>query len=343
MNDNERDRSGDGAGPRDVPPRSKTRQITVAHIKNITLTGLLCSLFMLQGLSFSCFAHPTQPSSLADMSVPLSASLRGLSLTVDVGVLRPSNEHANFYNGNPGNANTLYRILHSETYGNHIWNNLTTQDLIGSSIANYNQLTVAEYGDMYYKLAFQLGMGFRYDLTNPHWAWQVKFDYAKLHALGQVLLYSGRNTAYLTNQNAYVNCPASGVEERIYIDLGIIRKFKLDNHIDFELSLGGNVNNTKVESSDIQIGGITYNILDIWGGQSPSSYVASYEYINQGGIGYGGYLTLSVGFTLPVGTAMNLAYTFHFNKVALQGYESFAPHHAVSLNVALNNFSFFDT
>ncbi len=124
----------------------------------------------------------------ANAAVVKPASLRGLSLTVDFGVMRPGNFHANFYNGNPRNVNTLQRILYSETYGNSIWNNLTTQNLIGSSVANYNQITVAEYGDMYYRMAFQLGMGFRYDYENTGWGWQVKFDYAKLHAQGLVLL-----------------------------------------------------------------------------------------------------------------------------------------------------------
>ena len=279
----------------------------------------------------------------ANAAVVKPASLRGLSLTVDFGVMRPGNFHANFYNGNPRNVNTLQRILYSETYGNSIWNNLTTQNLIGSSVANYNQITVAEYGDMYYRMAFQLGMGFRYDYENTGWGWQVKFDYAKLHAQGLVLLNSGHNTAFLTNQNAYVNCPTAGTEERIYLDLGLLYTFKVGNGLDLELGLGGNLNNTKVESSDISIGGITYSILDIWGGQSPSSYVGSYEYVNQGGIGYGGYVSVAFGFTLPIGTAMSIGYTFHYNKVILEGYNAFAPHHVVKLNVALNNFSFFDS
>lgn len=323
MNDKERDRSGDGAGP-------------VANEVKIIYKTPFRSTMMLTVFLFLSF-------------IPVFGNngsysrLRGLSLTVDVGVMRPDNYHANFYNGNPRNVNTLNRILYSETYGNSIWNNLTNQNLIGSSVGSYNQITVAEYGDMYYKLAFQLGMGFRYDLENPYWAWQIGFDYAKLHAQGLVLLNSGHNTTFLTNQNAYVNCPTLGVEERIYINLGVIRKFRFNDFFDFEFSLGGNVNNTKVESSDISIGGITYSILDVWGGQSPSSYVMPYEYVNQGGIGYGGYVKVALGFTLPIGTAMNLSYAFHYNKVVLEGYQSFAPHHIVSLNVALNNFSFFDS
>ncbi len=322
MNDKDRDRCSDEAGP--VATKNFKRGIGLKGCM-----ALLCGILFLLSST-----HSLKAQSFA------TGKLRGLSLTVGVGVLSPDNSHANFYNGKPDNVNTLMRILHSETYGNQIWNNLTTQDLIGDAVSNYNQITVAEYGDMYYRLAFQLGMGLRYDFELSKWAWKLNFDYANLKAVGMVLLNSGKGAAYLTNQNRYVNCPAMGSERRIYIDLGLIRKFKLRNGLDFEVAFGGNVNNTKVESSDIEIGGVAYSILDVWGGQSPSSYVQDYEYVNQGGIGYGGWASVAFGFTLSAGTAMTLSYTFHYNKVNLWRYETFAPHHAIRLNVAINNFSF---
>ena len=330
MDDKERDRESDGAGP-------------VAHSrKNIKNYSLHTLLLVVVFLCANTVSASTNSNYIIQNSSLRSPVLRGLSLTVDFGAAKMSDRHANFYNGNPGNANTLARILYSETYGNNIWNKLTEQNLISSSVANYNQITVAEYGDMYYKTAFRLGMGLRYDFDPTDWAWQLRFDYAKLHAAGLVLLNSGHNTAYLSNQNAYVNCPASGTEERIFIDLGVIHKFKLRNGLDLELSLGGDLNNTKVQNSDILIGGISYSILDVWRGASPSSYTGTYEYINQGGIGYGAYASIALGFTLPVGTAMSLAYNFSYCKTNIEGYSSFAPHHALSLVVALNNFSFFD-
>ncbi len=319
MNDKDRDRCGDEAGP-------------VANNCRYRIDRLLCGLVML------CFF--ALPSSLcASQWQPYR--LKGLSLNVGIGVLKANDFHANFYNGAPDNANTLLRILHSETYGHQIWNNLTNQDLIGSSVGSYNQLTVAEYGDMYYRIAVQLGIGFRYDLEGDKWAWALKFDYAKLDALGAVLLNSGHSSVYLTDQNRYVVCPTRGEEERIYFDLGIIRKIGLSNGLNLELAAGGNLNNTKVESSDIEIGGITYSILDIWGGQSPSSYVGSYEYVNQGGIGYGAFLSLGLGYTLTKGSAVSINYTFHYNRVNLQGFDKAAPHHSLRLNIAVNNFSLF--
>lgn len=319
MNDKDRDRDGDGAGP-------------VANPKKSPYHYLLRGAAVAAALLLLAFPARAQQ--------PL---LRGLSLTVDAGVLFVGNGQANFYNGAPGNANTLERILHSETFGRQIWEDLTEQDLITSNIANYTQLQVAEYGDMYYKTAFQLGFGLRYDFEKSDWAWLARFNYVKLNAVGMMLLESGRNNASsLTNQNAYVNCPMAGVEKRIFFDLGLVHKFQLDNGLDLEVSAGANANNTQVVSSEVLIAGTSYSILDLWNGQYPSPYTQPYEYVNQGGLGYGGFAGVSLGLTLPSYTAVSVGYTFHYTRVNLQGYEDFAPHHVVAINVALNNFSFFD-
>ncbi len=328
MNDKDRDRSSDGAGP--VAHQNNNRPFP-ARVSIMRLCIFVVRLFLF-------IANPF----VARGGNRGYEGLRGFSLSVDFGLLKASSATSNFYNGSPGNVNTLHRILYSETYGNSIWNNLTEQNLIGSSVASYNQITVAEYGNMYYRAAIQLGLGFRYDFYNSNWGWLAKFDYSKLHAIGATLLNSGHNTAYLTNQNAYVNCPTSGTEERIYVDLGILHKFKLKSSTDIELAVGANFNNTKVLASDIKIGGISYSILDVWGGQSPSSYVGTYPYVNQGGIGYGAFTSLAVNFSLAAGTAVSVGYTLHYNKVNLTGYEMFAFHHAVNLSFALNDFTFFD-
>lgn len=323
MNDKDRDRSGDGAGPvaegQEGCRQSKSRR--GGHGRQM-VGGIL--------LLLTVFFMP----------VVSHAQLRGLSLTVDVSAAKFDNKQANFYNGNPDNANTLERILYSETYGNQIWNNLTDQNLIGSSVQNYREIRVAAYNDMYYKLAIQLGLGFRYDFEKSRWGWLMRFDFAKAEAAGVIQLESGKNNAYLTNRDRYVNCPALGVERRIFIDFGVIHKIPLSSGWDMELSLGGTLNNTKVEKSDVLIAGATYSILDIWLGQSPSSYVGSYEYVNQGGIGFGGFAGVDFGFTLPVGTAMHLGYTIYYSKTNLRDYNDFGIHHAIKLSVALNNFSF---
>lgn len=265
----------------------------------------------------------------------------GLSMSLHAGLLLPNHHHANFYRGIETNANTIDRVMHSELYGTQIWTDLTEQNLISSAVANYQQLTVAEYGDMRYRMAIQVGMGFRYDYGNG-WGWLLRFDYAKLNAYGAFLISARNNTGVLTNQGQYVQCAVSGQEKRINIDCGISRKFRLNNGFDIGLEVGAQLNNTKVVANDIQIAGRTYSILDVWGGEYPGVNSYSYEYINQGGVGYGGFVTLNFGLTLPSYSALTLAYTCYYNQITLEGYTAFAPQHLITLRFDLSGYHFFD-
>lgn len=318
MNDEERDRSGDGAGPSqsdDSGPYIRKSHFCFAYITLIFL---------------SFFAG----------SVAMAQEGKGLSVTFDAGVLRPSNDQANFYRGIPTNLNTVERVLHSEAYGYPMWVELTDMDLITSAISNYNQLQVEEYGNMTYRIAVQLGLGFRYGLSH-NWAWHLRFDYAQLEAVGQFLLASGRNNAgMLTNQDAYVACPISGAEKRINIDFSISKSFPLVGYYNLELALGASLNNAKVVANDIMVGNSVYNILDVWNGQSPSAYVQQYDYINQGGIGYGGFGTIGVNLELPSANAVSIYYSLYYTRIALPDYNAFAPQHLFGLRFELGNFSF---
>lgn len=265
---------------------------------------------------------------------------RGLSVSVHAGTLFADNYQSDFYSGIPSNANTIERILHSQAYGYNMWLDLMDQGLITSNIGNYRQLQVEEYGRMSYRMAVQLGMGFRYDFGR-NWAWLARFDYAKLTAVGQFLLASGRNNAVsLTNQDAYVACPIMGQEKRIMIDLGISHRFDINDDYYLAADLGASLNNTKVLASRIQVAGQPYSILDVWGGQYPDAGMMGYEYYNQGGIGYGGFFTLALGMNLGNGNSARLHYTLYYTRTTLEGYTAFNPQNLIGISFELGNFSF---
>ena len=331
MNDKERDRCGDDASKDDGPSCS-----TSQSARKITLLVFIL-LTSLQGWS------TTNPNFSFSYQSPRPLLYQnGLSLSLDAGMLIASNRHANFYQGIETNVNSIYRIMHSEAFGMQMWNDLTTYDLIGSDITNYQQLTIDEYGDMSYRLAIQVGMGFRYDYGNG-WGWLVRMDYAKLTATGAFLINATNGTGILTNQNRWVKCGIMGQEKRINIDLGVSRKFKMQNGLDIGFELGGEVNNTEVIANDIEVAGRTYSILDIWNGQFPTTGSYPYDYINQGGIGYGGFSTINIGYTMPSYSTLTLAYTFYYNYINLGGYESFAPQHLITLRFDFDGFKFFDS
>lgn len=322
MNDRERDRSSDGAGP--VAPDEggpSRRCLRLCLVR----TGLLLTLLT------SAFAVSAQYAQ--------DATQRGLSVTVGAGVMESSNRTANFYNGSEGNANTVLRILHSQMYGPQIWADLTEQDLITSAVGSYQQLQVVEYGNMFYRMAVQLSLGIRYDYDNGM-GWLLHFDYAKLDALGAFNISSNNGTGVLSSAGQFVRCGVAGQEKRIYVDLGLNKQVRLRNGLDLAFQLGGSAVNTTVVANDMQVAGRTYSILDVWDGQSPGAYSQMYEYMNQGGIGLGCFAGVSLGYTLANYDAISVGYTFRYDKINLMGYEQYCPQHLVTLRMDVANFSF---
>lgn len=268
--------------------------------------------------------------------------ITGLSLVVDAGLLIPNAKQANFYSGRPGNDNTIDRVLRSEQYGTQIWTSLVNQGLISpSAIPSYGAFTIVEYPGMYYKLTYQIGAGLRYDY-NSGWGWMLNFDFSQLTAAGQFLL-SSDNGVGIPGSRQYVACDIFGLEKRILIDFSILKRMPLTKLLDLELSFGVDINNTKVTENGMVIAGHTYSILDVWGGQSPYSGAGSYDYINQGGIGFGSLAAVALGYNLP-GATVDFGYACRYMQTKYKGYndkDCFALQHTVFARFNINNFALF--
>lgn len=305
---NETAASDDGAGP-----KSDSR---------LWLTALLVVVTLLL------------PSNLLAQRNGRSAAYQdGLSVSLAAGAMVPSDATANFYSGIENNANTIYRVLHSTAYGPQIWSELTTQNLISSGVENYTQLQVAEYGKLHYQVAVQLQFGLRYDYPKNNWGWLLQFDYARLAATGAFLIDATNGTGLLSNMNRYVTCPISGEEVRLFIDMGVAKRFRMRNGFDIGLEGGICANNVRVASNKMQIAGRSYNILDLWGGSSPAPYTQEYEYVNQGGLGFGAFGTITYGITLHNLSSLSVGYSAHYSKISLQGYGTFAFQHLLFLRM----------
>ena len=270
--------------------------------------------------------------------------LSGLYLTIDAGLLIPNDKQADFYSGKPECPNDLRRVLNSELYGTQIWDYLVTNQLISpSAIHDYREFRVEEYAHMYYKLTFQIGAGFRYVYDNG-WGWLARFDFSEVTAAGLFQLSSNNGTGILGSNN-YVTCGIYGQERRIFIDLGLSKRIPLTRVIDLEIDGGFDLNNTKVSKNEIRVpdrNGKSYSILDVWGGRTPDSGVGAYDYINQGGIGIGGFGTLALSYRIPSG-AIDFGYTCYYTQTKYLDYnesDCYAFQHVVFFRFNINNFSF---
>ena len=269
--------------------------------------------------------------------------LRGLYITVDAGLLIPSDKQADFYSGRPECPNSLMRVLHSEQYGTQIWNSLVEQGAISpSAIPSYRAFNVDEYASMYFKLTYQLGVGFR-NVGSSGWGWLARFDFSQLTAAGQFLLSSNNGTGIL-GSDRYVRCDIFGLEKRIFIDLGIAKRIPLTETLDFEFNVGFDVNNTKVSENAIRIAGHTYSILDVWNGETPYPGIGTYEYINDGAMGIGAFGTVALSWRVPMG-AIDFGYTCYNIQTKYRRYnenDCYALQHNFLFRFNLNNFKLFD-
>ena len=273
----------------------------------------------------------------------------GLSFFANAGAFWASNNNANFYSGRPDNPNTIDRVLHSNFFGQQLWQHLVNQGAISpSSIGSYSNLQVVEYPDMYYRISYQIGLGLRYDYASG-FGWLLRFDLARLNAIGAFNLSSDNGTGVL-GSDPYIRCGILGNEERIHIDLALSKTAPLSDALDLELNLGVSLINTKVKDNLIEVGGGTWSILDVWDGQSPDYGVGSYEYINQGGIGYGVFMSALVSYSLPGMGAIKAGYTCYQAKTVLHGgtaadgsadpYTAWGWQHMLGIRFEMNNFSF---
>ena len=266
---------------------------------------------------------------------------RGLSVFANAGAIWADDNSANFFSGRPENANTIDRVLHSETYGTRIWQDLKNAGLISSAIGNYSQLTVSEYANMYYRTSFNLGLGIRYDYSSGL-GWLLRFNMWRLRAAGAFNLSSDNGTGILSDNHQYIRCGMMGKEDRINIEFGLAYTFDLSDGLCLEIDLGGGFNNTKVRENLMEIHGATYSILDVWNGQSPSSYSGSYEYVNQGGLGWNLFGSAFLGYRVEAVGAIKVGYTLTRSTVTHKKDNAGAGwSHCIDLRLEINNFSFF--
>ena len=282
-------------------------------------------------------------SALADDDGVPRRGYAGLSVFANAGTVWADGTNANFYSGRPDNVNTILRVLHSETYGTQIWSSLVDGGHISpSAIGDYSQLQVVEYPHMYYRLTYQLGVGFRY-VYESGWGWLLRFDYSQLTAADQFNLSSNNGTGVLGSRQ-FVTCDIFGIERRTLIDFGIAKRIPLTNLVDLEIDFGFDLNSTHVKQNGIRVVGRTYSILDIWGGYPPSSYTGTYEYLNEGRIGIGGFGSMAVSYLSKVGS-IDLGYSCYYMQTKYTNYnenDAYALQHTVFLRFNVNNFKFFD-
>ncbi|HBX52211.1 MAG: hypothetical protein A2275_03535 [Bacteroidetes bacterium RIFOXYA12_FULL_35_11] len=197
-----------------------------------------------------------------------------------IGVAFANKYTANYYNGT--GSNSLSYVLNPF--------NTSQYDQIKQELNGYNFTydSTSLPQNMKYDPAFLVGFFGKYHL-NSRSAICLDFNNSKFKTVDVFYLYIDSVTPF--QEQPYKKCGIIGTEARFDMNLSWYQVFGSHKLFNPYFEFGFNLNNTKVKKNEIQIGSLTYSIMN---------YTSQMYNQEQGGIGY--------GFLVGAG------YQLHFNQ-----------------------------
>lgn len=273
--------------------------------RNVFVTFILLTLFL--------------PLSLrAQREEEDSQEYGGLQFGLDFGLYLPNKYPANYYNGSDGNVNNIKYVFGTDIYYKEIRQLLNVSDT-----ANFYLKECPS--NMRYPATPSAGLYISYNFNRSTGVY-LQFNYVKLKPHDAFTLEVNPQDEILTNQDLRV-FPIYGEEERINIDIGFSRAFRLRENIDVLGEAGIAMNDIKVLKSGIIIKDAKYgtekeyNLINVWGDKPyvPGSNQQAYDIV-QGGIGIGLHGGAGIKFNFSESFALQPGATLYWNNVNLEGY-----------------------
>jgi hypothetical protein len=254
------------------------------------------------------------PSSLkAQREDKDSQDYGGLQFGLDFGMYLANKYPANYYNGSDGNENNIKYV-----FGNTYYNNEIKQLL---NVSDTSKFFLREYPtNMHYPATPSAGLYISYNFNRSTGIY-LQFNYVKLKPHDVFSIEVSPQDEVLTNPDLRLYS-ISGVEERINIDIGYSKAFRVSDNTDFMGEAGIAVNDIRVLKSSINIENKEYSLINIYGKDSyvPGASQQVYD-IYEGGIGIGIHGGAGIKFNFSESFALQPGATLYWNNVNLEGYK----------------------
>ncbi|MBP5556186.1 MAG: hypothetical protein J6X65_00535 [Bacteroidales bacterium] len=230
---------------------------------------------------------------------------------------------AGYYSGKPENENNLNYI-----YGNkYIWRDQITRLIADNNnfISPNDTLVIGKDDypeDMRYKPAMSvtLGISYRFD---KHWRLTLYYSFARLTTVGG---FNVQYTNYVPGNERpeFLTYNLVGKENRSFFDLTGSYTFHVNKVVKPFIELGAQFNFVRVKSFDAVIENKTYNLLDVYGGQTyvPGAGMQELD-TRYGGAGFGFVGATGIKFAFNKGVSVDPCFYVSFGKVGLNGYKDF--------------------
>jgi hypothetical protein len=251
-------------------------------------------------------------------------SIRRWEFGINLGAYFPNKYSANFYNGIPTQENSV----------DYVFKNKYWYQEIKQSLGSVDTVVISGYPtNMHYQVAFTGGIFVRFNFNRKNGIY-LEANYTQLNA-SDVVTVEVDPYSYTSIPDIRL-IPIIGKEGRVLIDLGYQRSFPLKSKIYFFLQGGGLMCYTQVIHSFIDVEGIEYNLINIYGSQGyiPNTNTQT-QNINQNAFGFGGYLGTGVGIPLTDMYGMELGGSMQYYPVNLKNYPDWKPSFSVYLRILI--------
>lgn len=245
---------------------------------------------------------------------------------LDFGMYVPGSGPANYYNGSETNINRLSYVMSNKYWYQDIKNALKAADTV-----IINELP----SGMKYNIAMMGGLFIRFNFNKRNGlCFQANYTQLKTEDAVTVLVDPKPYLA-IPDLRTY---PIRGMEYRVLMDLIYQRTFTLKSKINLFVQAGPAFNYTRVLKSSVSFEGTEYSMINIYGDQFyiPNTSLQQNTVI-QGGFGYGLMFGGGAGFPLTDYFAVEPGFYFHFNNVALKGYDQFGLSFGLYFRILLGN------
>jgi len=243
---------------------------------------------------------------------------------INFGGYFPDKYSANYYNGTPGNINTVDFIMSNIWWYREIKLALNAADTV---------VVLGYPTNMHYHVAITAGIFLRYNISRKSGIF-LQADYVLLKAEDVVTMQVDPKN-YLTLPDIR-QIPIAGREERAILALGYQRSFPMKSKIYFFVNGGMLMCYTHVKKTVLAVNGKEYNMINIYGSQGYQQGTNSQEFnTTQYGIGFGGILGGGVGMPVSDKFGLEPGVSLQYYPVNLSGYTAFKPCFSIYLRILL--------
>lgn len=238
---------------------------------------------------------------------------------LNIGFYFANQKSAGFYSGKEGNENEISFILANKYRYDEI------RQLLKADTFILRELPAR----MSYDPALMVGFLAKYQFDR-HLGFIFQFNYVKLKATDFFTLEVDP-MPFLTQPDIRLY-GIVGEEERVNVELGLTAQYPIGNKINYFVEAGLNINDSEARENKIQIEGMEYDIVNIYGSQNyvPNTSLQTYD-IRQGGIGFGIFLNTGVQFIFNENLSLDPSVSLWWKQINLAGYNAYTPHFSINV------------